>query len=92
MQKIDSRVDVYLQKNWLSETFLPMWVKFKRLGKCTLDSDTNNSVESLNKLLKQFVKKNTSMSICLSGTFKLIDFLNHKYQEKDDGKRTKVVI
>lgn len=66
VKTIDFRDKQYLENNWLNETYMPMWVKYKRLGKATLDSVTNNSVETLNKLIKQFVKKKTTLANCLS--------------------------
>ncbi|RNA10099.1 zinc finger SWIM domain-containing 3-like, partial [Brachionus plicatilis] len=69
-----------------------MWVKYKRLGKITLDNDTNNSVETLNGLLKSFIKSKTTLDKCLLGIFKLDDYLRTKYSFNDFNQRTKIII
>lgn len=43
IKSIDFRDKKYLEDNWLNDTYEPMWIKFKRIGIITLDSDTNNS-------------------------------------------------
>ena len=46
----------YLYDNWLKdEKTKQMWIKYLRKGTVTLDSDTNNNVETLNKQLKRFI-------------------------------------
>ena len=72
----DSRDKEYLEKNWFN--CQEMWVKHFRCGVFTCGSDTNNSVETLNKQLKTFIKKNTTMDQCLDGMFKLITFLDNQ--------------
>ena len=92
MKSVDLRDYQYLQDNWLCEKFINMWIKYKRIGKITLDSDTNNSVETINNLLKEFIKKKTTLAKNVVGIFKMVEFLSKKYAEKDWNQRTKVII
>ncbi|RNA04707.1 FAR1-RELATED SEQUENCE 3 [Brachionus plicatilis] len=59
-----------------------MWVKHFRSGVFTCGSDTNNSVETLNKQLKTFIKKNTTMDQCLDRMFKLLTFMENQINFK----------
>ena len=83
----------YLHDNWVkNEDTKKMWIKYLRKGTVTLDSDTNNNVETLNKQLKKFIKKTATMAQCITGIFALIDFLNKKYALNSYTQRNKVII
>ncbi|RNA01430.1 zinc finger SWIM domain-containing 1-like, partial [Brachionus plicatilis] len=92
MKSLDLRDNQYLQDNWLCEKYINMWIKYKRIGKITLDSDTNNSVETINRLLKEFIKKKTSLAKNVVGIFRMVEFLSKKYAEKEWNQRTKIII
>jgi hypothetical protein len=61
----------YYKDNW--QTIKPMWVSHYRRQIVTNGSDTNNISESLNRVLKGFIDKQTKMSRCLR---KLLNFLD----------------
>jgi hypothetical protein len=61
----------YYKDNW--QTIKPMWVSHYRRHMVTNGSDTNNISESLNRVLKGFIDKQTKMSRCLR---KLLNFLD----------------
>ena len=66
----------YFNKNWYSCKY--MWVYAYRTTLKIGSNNTNNRVESINKLLKQFIKYRSKMSKCLQGMF---NFLNHLSEE-----------
>ncbi|CAF1099015.1 unnamed protein product, partial [Brachionus calyciflorus] len=86
----DSRDKEYLQKNWFD--CQEMWVKHLRSGKFTCDSDTNNYVETLNKSLKTFIKKNTTLDQCLDGVFNLLNFMEKQMNYKTYKQMTSITI
>ena len=92
IKSIDWRDKTYLENNWLQDDQKKMWVKYKRIGKITLDNDTNNSVETLNSLLKNFIKRKTTLDKCLLGVFKLDEYLRKKYSFNEFNQRTKIII
>jgi hypothetical protein len=62
----------YVEDNWLN--CADMWVKVNRYGLPTLAQDTTNRVESLNSVIKKFIKKRSKMTNCLRDMFR---FLKH---------------
>lgn len=66
----------YFDKNWYM--CKDMWVYGFRLNLKIGNNNTNNRVESMNKLLKMFIKYKSKMSKCLDGIF---NFLNHLSEE-----------
>jgi hypothetical protein len=88
--KLDNRDEKYLNDNWLN--CMDNWVKYKRINGYTLGNDTNNAVETINSILKNFVDKNAPMHDCLQGIFDLIDYLKTKFDYKTFLQRSKVRI
>ena len=66
----------YFDKNWYA--CKDMWVYGYRLKLKIGNNNTNNRVESMNKLLKRFIKKKTKMSKCIKG---ILDFLDYMSEE-----------
>ena len=67
----------YFNDNW--RNCLNMWVKFYKYPACTHMNDTNNPIESINNVLKLFIPNAGSMFQCLSGIFRLIEYLDNQY-------------
>ena len=70
----------YFEKNWLN--CLPMWAKAYRDNVVSFKNETNNMVETINGKLKDYVKKSSTMDLCVAGVLSYIDFLAEKHKFK----------
>jgi hypothetical protein len=75
--KLGKTVLDYFNDNWLN--CLNMWVKFYKYPSCSHLNDTNNPIESINRVLKRFIPNAGSMFDCLRGIFDLLSDAKIKY-------------
>lgn len=67
------KIREYYENNWAN--CLPMWARAYKHGTLTYLNDTNNPVETVNNVLKQYVPKTTTMLECLENIFKYLKSL-----------------
>ena len=71
---------VYFNKNWYE--CKDMWVYCYRRALTIGNNNTNNRVESMNRLLKKFIKYKSKMSKCLQGILNFLNYLNEEMSLK----------